>query len=200
MAGELGIDQFLDLGSGLPAADNVHEVAQRENPAARVVYLDNDPIVLAHGRALLEENEYTTVLQADVREPGDVLARDEVRGQLDFSRPIGVIANAVLHHMLDEEDPLGVIAAFRDAVADGSYVFVSHFRSLGDPESTTLEETMRAAFDRGTWRTDEQIAQYFEGTTLVDPGIVPCALWRPDKDPGELSVYQRLIVAGLGKK
>jgi S-adenosyl methyltransferase len=107
-------------------------------------------------------NEYTTVLQADVREPGDVLARDEVRGQLDFSRPIGVIASAVLHHMLDE--------------------------------------TMRAAFDRGTWRTDEQIAQYFEGTTLVDPGIVPCALWRPDKDPGELSVYQRLIVAGLGKK
>lgn len=198
---ELGIDQFLDLGSGLPTADNVHQVAQRVNPEARVVYVDNDPIVLAHGRALLAENDSTIVIHADVTKPDTVLASLERSGMLDFGRPVAVIMSAVLHHLTDEEDPSGIVRTFRDAVPAGSYLFLTHFRTLGNPESAALENTMREAFGgRGSWRTDDEIAGYFEGTELVEPGIVPCVQWHPSADPGDLTVYQRLIVAGLGRK
>jgi SAM-dependent methyltransferase len=200
MAGELGIDQFIDLGSGLPTADNVHQVAQRINVGARVAYVDNDPIVLAHGRAMLEENENTKVVAADIRQPGQILANPELLGLIDLNRPVAVIASAILHHLLDEDDPLGVIRVFTAAIPPGSCLFVSHFRTLADPESAALEAVMLKAFGRGVWRTDEQIAEYFAGLRLVEPGIVPCAQWRPDTGPGELSTYQRLIAAGLGRK
>jgi hypothetical protein len=200
MASELGIGQFIDLGSGLPTADNVHQVAQRENPQAAVVYVDHDPVVLAHGRALLEENAATRVVQADIRRPEQVLSDPDLRDLIDMGRPVAVIASAVLHHLLEEENPLEVIRTFRDAVPAGSCLFVSHFRTLGDPDSAALEEVMLEAFGRGTWRTDAQIAEYFEGTQLVEPGIVPCARWRPDRPADELTPYQRLIVAGLGRK
>jgi len=185
MARDLGVTQFLDLGSGLPTADNVHQVAQGANPAARVVYVDNDPIVLAHGRALQSEQ---------------IIAAKETNTLIDFGRPVGIIASAILHHIVDAEDPLGIIRAFRDAVPAGSYLFISHFRTLGDPDSAALEEVMFQAFGRGAWRTDAQIAQYFEGVKLLTPGIVPCAQWRPEQEPGELSAFQRLVVAGLGRK
>jgi hypothetical protein len=200
MARDLGVTQFLDLGSGLPTADNVHQVAQRGNLTARVVYVDNDPIVLAHGRALLAENEFTAVVKGDVRQPEEILSAKETNALIDFRRPVGIIASAILHHIVDEEDPLGIIRAFRDAVAAGSYLFISHFRTLGDPDSAALEEVMFQAFGRGAWRTDTQIAQYFQGAVLLVPGIVPCAQWRPEADPGELSAYQKLVVAGLGRK
>jgi SAM-dependent methyltransferase len=200
MAGKLGIDQFIDLGSGLPTADNVHQVAQRVNPGARVVYVDNDPIVLAHGRALLKENEFTLVIRGDIRQPDEILQAAELRHLIDFGRPLAVIASAILHHITDEENPLGIIRTFRDAIPGGSCFFISHFRTLGDPESAAMEEVMLETFGRGAWRTDAQIAEYFDGTELVDPGIVPCALWRPGTEPGELGGYQRLIVAGLGEK
>jgi hypothetical protein len=200
MVREFGIDQFLDLGSGLPTAENVHQVAQRVNPAARVFYVDIDPIVLAHGRELLAGNELATLIQADIREPARILSDPELRALIDFSRPVGVIASAVLHHIEDAEDPGGIIRTFRDAVPAGSFLFVSHFRSLGDPGSAALEDVMREAFGRGMWRTDAQIAEYLTGTALVEPGIVPCALWRPTADPGQLSGFQQLIAAGLGGK
>ena len=199
MAREAGLDQFIDLGSGLPTADNVHQVAQRANPQARVVYVDNDPIVLAHGRALLVENQHTTVLRADIRQPEQILKAEELRALVDLGRPVGIIASAILHHITDEEDPLGLVRTFRAVAPAGSCLFVSHFRTLGDPDSAALEEVMLEAFGRGTWRTTEQIAEYFDGTKLVEPGIVPCAQWRPAKEPGELTAYQRLIVAGLGR-
>ncbi len=142
MARDLGVTQFLDLGSGLPTADNVHQVAQRANLTARVVYVDNDPIVLAHGRALLAENDFTAVVKADVREPEQILTAKETNALIDFDRPVGIIASAILHHIVDEEDPLGIIRAFRDAVPAGSYLFISHFRTLGDPDSAALEEVM----------------------------------------------------------
>jgi S-adenosyl methyltransferase len=200
MARDLGVTQFLDLGSGLPTADNVHQVAQRANLTARVVYVDNDPIVLAHGRALLAENEFTVVVKGDVREPEKILMAKETNALIDFSRPVGVIASAILHHIVDAEDPLGIVAAVCDAVPAGSYLFISHFRTLGDPDSAALEEVMFQAFGRGAWRTNAQIAQYFEAAELLTPGVVPCAQWRPESDPGELSTYQRLVVAGLGRK
>ena len=199
MARQLGIGQFLDLGSGLPTVDNVHQVAQRVNPLARVVYVDNDPIVLAHGRALLEENEFTTVISADMRQPEEILKHAEVRGLIDFTQPVAVIASAILHHILDEEDPMGVMGTLWDAVPAGSCLFISHFRTLGDPESAALEEVMLEAFGRGQWRTDEQITEYFGGMKLLPPGVVECARWRPTKPPGKLTPYQRLIVAGLAQ-
>jgi hypothetical protein len=200
MAGELGIAQFIDLGSGLPTADNVHQVAQRAAPGARVVYVDNDPIVLAHGRAMLAEDERTAVVRADIRQPRQILSDEAVRDLIDFSRPVAVIASAVLHHLLDEEDPLGVIRVMLDATPAGSCLFVSHFRTLADPDSAALEAVMLEAFGRGTWRTDEQIGKFFGDMRLVEPGIVPCAQWRPDADPGDLTLYQKLIAAGLGVK
>lgn len=200
MTSKLGIGQFLDLGSGLPTADNVHQVAERANSEVRVVYVDNDPIVLAHGRALLAENDRTTVLSADIRQPEQVLDAAETKSLIDFDQPVGIIASAILHHLTNEEDPLGVIQTFRDAVPAGSCLFVSHFRTLGDPDSAALEEVMIEAFGRGTWRTDAEIAAYFEGTELVPPGLVTCAEWKPRKKPDELTMYQRLIVAGLGAK
>jgi hypothetical protein len=200
LAGELGISQFLDLGSGLPTADNVHQVAQRANPTARVVYVDNDPIVLAHGRAMLAEDEHTVVVRADIRRPQQILSDPAVRSLIDFDRPVAVIASAVLHHLLDEEDPVGVIRTVCDVTPAGSCLFVSHFRTLDDPDSAALEAVMLEAFGRGVWRTDEQIGKFFGDMRLAEPGIVPCARWRPDTDPGELSLYQRLIVGALGSK
>ncbi|MDX6340924.1 MAG: hypothetical protein QOH87_1062 [Trebonia sp.] len=202
IAGELGIDQFIDLGSGLPTADNVHQVAQRADAGAgaRVVYVDNDPIVLAHGRAMLAEDEHTVVVKADIRQPAQILSDPAVRDLIDFGRPVAVIASAVLHHLLDEEDPLGAIRAMCDATPAGSCLFVSHFRTLGDPDSAALEEVMLEAFGRGMWRTSEQIGQFFGAMRLTAPGIVPCARWRQDTDPGDLNLYQQLIVAGLGRK
>jgi hypothetical protein len=197
---ELGISQFVDLGSGLPTADNVHQVAQRADPGAKVVYVDNDPIVLAHGRAMLAEDEFTAVVRADIRQPSQILSDPAVRGLIDFRRPVAIIASAVLHHLLDEEDPLGAIRALCDATPAGSCLFVSHFRTLGDPDSAALEAVMLEAFGRGVWRTGEQIGQFFGDMRLSAPGIVPCARWRQDTDPGDLTPYQQLIVAGLGSK
>jgi SAM-dependent methyltransferase len=200
MAGSLGIDQFLDLGSGLPTASNVHQVAQRINPLARVAYVDNDPQVLAHGRALLAENASTLVIAADIRQPRQILTDHEVLDLIDFGRPVGIIASAVLHHILDDECPLDVIRTVRDAVPAGSYLFISHFRTTGDTESTELEEVMREAFGRGQWRTVEQITEYFGDMTLVEPGVAPCALWHPESEPGPLTPWQQLIAAGLAGK
>jgi len=206
MAREFGIDQFIDLGSGLPTADNVHQVAQRHNERAIVVYVDNDPIVLAHGRALLEENELTTVLAADIRHPEQVLGSPELCAMIDLNRPVGIVASAVLHHLQDDEDPAEVIRTFRAALPEGSCLFLSHFRTLRDPASAALEKVMLEAFGRGVWRTDAEIAGYFKGLELIDPGIAPCGQWRMTPGPGTGPVtgpvtdYQRLIVAGLGRK
>jgi SAM-dependent methyltransferase len=200
IAAKLGIGQFIDLGSGLPTADNVHQVAQRANPAARVAYVDNDPSVLAHGRALLAEDDQTIVVQADITDPRAVLAMPEIRELLDLSRPVAVIASAVLHHVTEAEDPISLITAVKEAVPAGSALFISHFRTLGDPDSAAMEGVLQEAFGRGAWRTDAQIAEYFAGTDLLEPGIVPCAQWHPDTEPGEVTGYQRLIVAGLAVK
>lgn len=202
------IDQFIDFGSGLPTARNVHQVAQGINPDARVVYVDNDPAVLAHGRALLAENGNTTVIQADIRDPRTILDHPETRRLIDFSRPVGVIMCAILHHLLDEEDPQGIVDLLSGAVPTGSHLFITHFRTLGNAESHDIEAILQQAYGRGAWRTDADIADYFAGLDLVDPGVVPVAAWRPDTETDEdtdtnteeLTIWQRLIVGGLGYK
>jgi hypothetical protein len=200
LAADAGIEQFLDLGSGLPTAGNVHEVAQRVQKLARVVYVDNDPLVLAHARAMLVEDTNTGVVGADLRDPDEVLADPIVHQLIDFGRPMAVIASSILHHIRDEEDPGGIVAAFRQVMPPGSYLLVSHFRGLADDRSREMEEVLLKAFGRGVWRTTDQIAKYFEGLTMIEPGLVPAARWRPE-DPGKrLTPWQRLIVTGVGRK
>ncbi|TDD61790.1 SAM-dependent methyltransferase [Kribbella antibiotica] len=196
-----GVRQFIDLGSGLPTADNVHQIAQRIDPDAKVVYVDNDPIVLAHGRAILAENENTVVLQADLREPKSIYDQLVADNLIDFTQPVAVIFSATLHHVNDDEDPAGLVAFWSDRIVPGSHIFISHFRSENDPRSQELEQVLQASLGRGRWRTqDEILALLGEGFTVQDPGLVPAAEWRNPEPPDDLGDYQRLIAALLATK
>ncbi|MET7325118.1 SAM-dependent methyltransferase [Streptomyces sp. NPDC005549] len=202
-----GVRQFIDLGSGLPTADNVHQVAQRTAPETRVVYVDTDPQVLVHGRALLEENDRTRVVPVDVRDPEGIHNHPDTRELIDFDRPVAVVFSAILHHVNDEEDPAGIVRHWRDRVPSGSYFFVSHFRSGNNPETAEAEKVLQGTFGRGRWRTDAEIEALLDGLELLEPGIVPAPLWRPETgDPQhlggerELTVWERLIAAGMARK
>ncbi|NEW39905.1 SAM-dependent methyltransferase [Nocardia cyriacigeorgica] len=208
-----GVEQFIDLGSGLPTADNVHQIAARYTDSAKVVYVDNDPIVLAHGRALLATDKNTTVVQADVREPERIRDNDEVARLIDFDEPVAIVFSAILHHLNDDEDPIGVVSYWRDQIPSGSQVFISHFRSGGNAETEAAEQKLQSTFGRGRWRTDDEIRALFAGLEILEPGIVPAVTWRPDA-PGasdtsistigtperELTVWDQLISAGLARK
>jgi SAM-dependent methyltransferase len=195
------VRQFIDLGSGLPTADNVHQVAQRYSPDAKVVYVDNDPIVLAHGRALLAENDNTAVIQADLREPKAILEHPDTVRLIDFGKPVAVIFSATLHHVNDDEDPAAIVRFWHDRIASGSHVFISHFRREDEPRSQELEQVLQGSLGRGRWRTDDQILALFgDGFTVLDPGIVPASEWRNPEPPDDLTDYQRLIAAVLAVK
>ncbi|MFF4650487.1 SAM-dependent methyltransferase [Streptomyces sp. NPDC001380] len=209
IAAHTGIRQFLDMGSGLPTADNVHQVAQRHAPGSRVVYVDIDPIVLAHGRALLEENELTRVIQADVRDPEAIRHHPDTTALIDFDQPVAVILSAILHHVNDDEDPGAIVRYWRDQVPSGSHVFISHFRSGANAETAEAEAKLQETFGRGRWRTDDELRALFDGLELLEPGVVTCASWRPDPEDGmsrigeeqrEPGVWEQLIAAGLGRK
>ncbi|MFG2679707.1 SAM-dependent methyltransferase [Streptomyces sp. NPDC048392] len=203
-----GVRQFIDLGSGLPTADNVHQVAQRRAPDARVVYVDTDPQVLVHGRALLEENDRTRVVPVDVRDPERVRSHPDTLELIDFGRPVAVMFSAILHHVNDEEDPAGIVRFWRDQVPPGSHFFVSHFRCGNNPETAEAEKVLQGTFGRGRWRTDEEIEALLDGLEILDPGIVPASLWRSAPGGGphngdegrELTVWERLIAAGMARK
>lgn len=202
------VRQFIDLGSGLPTADNVHQVAQRHAPESRVVYVDNDPQVLVYGRALLEQNDRTRVVAADVRNPEDVYQHPDTRELIDFDRPVAVMFSAILHHVNDDEDPARIVRYWRDRVPSGSYFFVSHFRSGNNSETREAEKVLQQTFGRGRWRSDEEIEHLLTGLEILDPGIVPAPLWRPepvdsqwaDAAGRELTVWEHLITAGLARK
>ena len=208
-----GVKQFIDLGSGLPTADNVHQVAARYTDGAKVVYIDNDPIVLAHGRSLLATDDSTTVVQADVREPERIRNSEEVRRLIDFDQPVAMVFSAILHHLNDDEDPHGVVSYWCDQIPSGSQVFISHFRSGGNAETEAAEQKLQSTFGRGRWRTDDEIRQLFGALEVLEPGIVPAVLWRPDSADEsdspmssigtaerELTVWDQLISAGLARK
>ncbi|UED85860.1 SAM-dependent methyltransferase [Streptomyces profundus] len=192
---EQGIDQFLDLGSGLPSAQNTHEVAQAIIPQARVVYVDNDPIVLSHGRALLAKNNCTKVLTANVLDVEEILAHPEVDGFLDFSRPIGLLMVAVLHHLLDEEDPAGMVETYKARLAPGSHLFITHFCN-SFPEARTLQNVLVQSLGRGQLRSREEITRYFDGMELLEPGLVPLPLWRPNGPVSEPLDHSGLLMIG----
>ncbi|MBC7299864.1 MAG: SAM-dependent methyltransferase [Nocardia sp.] len=205
---EAGLTQFLDFGSGLPTADNVHQVAQSIDPDARVVYIDNDPIVLAHGRALLATNDNTTVVHADVRDYAAIRTDAEVTRLIDFDKPVGLIFSAILHHLNDDENPQAVVSYWVDEIATGSSVFISHFRSGDNAETVEAESTLQSTFGRGRWRTDAEITALFADLAVREPGVVAAARWHQVDDDSapaapadrELSVWEELIVAAIADK
>ncbi|HEX6676731.1 MAG TPA: SAM-dependent methyltransferase [Actinomycetes bacterium] len=190
LAGEAGVRQFLDIGSGLPTRGNVHEIAQAVAPDCRVVYVDNDPVVVAHGRALLE-GDNTVVVREDLREPEAIVGDPQVREVLDFDQPIAVLLVSVLHFVGDEQDPFGIVARFRDAVPAGSYLAISHgTRDIPPrPDMTAEEMTEMGTRTQQLYeqaavpivnRTKADVARLFGDWDLVDPGLVFIQLWRRD--------------------
>src|SRR6185437_11088093 len=180
LVGEAGIRQLLDIGSGLPTAENVHEIAQGIEPATRVVYVDNDPVVLSHARALLADNEATSVADGDLRDPAGILGHPAVRDHLDWDQPVGLLLCGILHYVLDEEDPGRLVAELVDALPPGSFVFIHHLLDTGDPAAAALQEQMLKGLGRVRFRTLAQVRRLFGDLELVEPGLVPIPEWRPD--------------------
>ncbi len=180
-----GMTQFLDIGTGIPTSPNLHEVAQREVPRARVVYTDNDPIVLAHARALLRSRPEgrTAYAHADVTDPEALLAAPEIRRTLDFGRPVALSLNALLHFVTDDHGAHAIMERLKDELPSGSMLAIAHVTTEFDPEGIArLTAAYRAAGTPGQARTREEIARFFAGWELLDPGITPSHRWRPDPE------------------
>jgi hypothetical protein len=198
-----GVTQFLDIGSGLPTAENVHEAAGHVTDKACVVYMDSDPVVVSHARALLA-TERTRAVRGDLTRPGEVLAAAEATGLVDFALPVAVLLAGVLHHVPDHADPAGCVAVFREAMAPGSCLVISHAQLAPghvngtEPTSETGREIAAAheGAPRGNGtRTREEIAAFFGGMTLAEPGLTEVWAWRPDTRP---VIVQADILTNLG--
>jgi len=201
LATERGIRQFLDIGTGLPTASNTHEVAQAAAPAARVVYVDNDPIVLTHARALLTSTPEgaTAYLDADLRDTPAIL--QEAAQTLDFGQPIALMLLIILHLIPDADDPYGVVATLTAALPAGSYLVLAHPAS--DVRPAKMAEMTRRVNERmsgpqATMRDRDAITRFFDGLDLVEPGVVQPQQWRPD--PGVLSPLQVTAWCGVARK
>ena len=181
---EAGIRQFLDVGSGLPTVRNTHEIAQEKAPESRIVYVDNDPVVLLHARVLLQSSPEgrADFLHADARDPSSIL--EQAAATLDFSQPVAVIMLGVLHFLPSDDEVTAITATFRDAVAPGSHLAVSHMANDIEPE--IMAEFARRMRESGVTqdaqRSREQVTALFAGLDLLDPGVVPVSKWRPDTD------------------
>lgn len=208
LARRTGILQYLDVGSGLPTAENTHEIVQRVDPEATVVYVDHDPVVLAHGRALLAENDRTHMVGGDAWHPSAILHDPQVRAALDFARPIGLLCTATLHmYSGDDRDmPVRVMREYLDALPSGSYVVLSH---LYDPEEQGESAAMRAlehaartgGLGSGGARTHAEIAAMLDGLELLEPGIVETYRWWPSGPRmTPIGVAQRLVAGAVGRK
>jgi hypothetical protein len=199
LAGEAGVRQFLDIGTGLPTVDNTHEVAQRVAPESRIVYVDNDPLVLAHARALLTSRPEGACdyIDADLHDPAAILAA--AGATLDFTRPIAVMLLGVLGHLGDDDETRSIITRLMEAMAAGSYLVIAH----GSSTSEALSEAGRRYNASGAApyyvRSPEQVTRLFDGLELIEPGVVPVPWWRPDPSPFGLpaEVYS---YCGIGRK
>src|SRR4051794_20046216 len=201
LAGQ-GISQFLDIGSGIPTVGNVHEAAQRAEPRARVVYVDVDPVAVAHSRAILAGDERTAVVHADLREPETFLGPPTVRAMLGLEQPIAVLMVAVLHFVSDEDDPFGAVARVRDRLAPGSHLVISHASAEGRPEAAASHRELYSRTPTPmTMRSRDEITQFFDGFDLVDPGLVWLPLWRPDSSGAAAEQPERTTgFAGVGRR
>lgn len=201
LAGEAGIRQFLDIGSGIPTAQNVHQVAQETAPGSRVVYVDNDDVAVAHSRLLLEGNPNAAVILADLRDPRAILDHQETRRLIDFSEPVALLLAAVLHFIPDSDEPEQILATLTGPLVPGSYLAVSHACRDAIPDMATSYEAAYSSrvAARSSFRTREQVSRFFDGFTLIDPGLVWLPEWRPDS-PGDVPADPSAVwgVAGVG--
>lgn len=182
-----GIRQFLDIGSGIPTQENVHEVAQQASPGARVVYADVDPVAIAHSKAILAGNENAAVIDADLHDPGHVLGDPAVRRLIDFGQPAGLLLVMVLHFIDDAADPWQIVATLRDALRSGSYLVLAHATNESRPAVAQAAETVynRSVSTDIHMRSRAEILRFFDGFELVEPGLVYIPQWRPDS-PGDV--------------
>jgi len=202
-----GVTQFLDIGSGIPTVGNSHEVARKADEAARVVYVDVDPVAVMHSRAILGNDPTTAVLQADVRDLDRILGDDLVRSLIDFDRPVAILLVALLHFVGDEDDPKELIARLHDAVVPGSLLVLSHASQDGQPALAKRHQQLYARTPTPmTMRSLDQIRELFDGFDLIDPGVVPIREWHPESDPDfgdneEADNSDRMVgFAGMGIK
>jgi hypothetical protein len=200
LAGEAGIRQFLDIGTGIPSANNTHEVAQSVVPESRVVYVDNDPMVLAHARALLASGPAgaTDYIDADLRDPRQILAG--AAQLLDFGRPVAVLLMAILQHLGDEDDPYATVATLLDAVPPGSYLALSHpARDIDAAAMAKMADSLNATMaEKVTFRDRPAVARFFDGLELVEPGMVQASKWRPATEAEAAS--PAALWAGVARK
>ncbi len=193
-----GMRQFIDLGTGFPTSPSVHEVAQEADPAARVIYVDVDPVVMVHNSALLADDEYVAAVQADIRRPGDILDHPEVRRLIDFTEPVVVVLAAVLHLVPDESDPAGIVAAFRDRMVPGSHLILSQFAADSDPAGVAeLNAVAQGTPVETYFRSRERIGEFFDGFELLPPGLTDVERWRPDI---EAPATRLKIAGGVGRR
>ncbi|MGW5095732.1 SAM-dependent methyltransferase [Streptomyces nodosus] len=200
---EEGITQFLDIGSGIPAFGTVHEVARGAHPGARVVYVDHDPVAVAHSRAVLEGDDDTDVVAADLRKPREILSSPQMTRLIDPNRPVALLLVAILHFVEDTDDPYGAVAELRDALAPGSLLVVTHASYEGNPLPQERAEAVVDVYENIRnpliMRSRDAIARFFEGYDMVEPGLVPMPQWRPDtasedEDPSSFAGF-----AGVGR-
>lgn len=197
-----GIDQFLDIGSGIPTVGNVHEVAQEADPAARVVYVDRDPVAVAHSRTILDGVPRAGVVEADFIDPDAVLNDPVTRAVLNLDRPVAVLLVAVLHFVGDALEPRRALARYREAMAPGSLLVISHASAEGDPDHAGEHaELYRDAGTPMTMRSREEVTTFFDGFVLVDPGVVYLPLWHPDAPESAANSPERFTgYAAVGRR
>ncbi|MEO3814107.1 SAM-dependent methyltransferase [Sphaerisporangium sp. B11E5] len=190
LAADAQMTQFLDIGTGIPTQGNTHEIAQQVNAEARIAYVDNDPIVLVHGRALLAGSPtgMTTVIEADLREPKAILSHPQVQAAIDFDRPVAVILAGVMHFITDEENPYDLVEQYKAAVPSGSHLLLSHITLDFAPSLPNDEFTK--PYDKSTApmvpRTLADVVRFFDGWRVIDPGVVEVVRWRPDRNQASI--------------
>jgi O-methyltransferase involved in polyketide biosynthesis len=198
---EAGIRQFIDLGTGLPTQANVHEVAHQIVPGARVVYVDYDPVVVVHGQALLQSDNATAIVEADLREPEKILEHHELRAMIDLDEPVAVLMVGILHFITDDEDPYGIVARFRDAMAPGSLLAICHVTADPRPHAEApVTEIYRQATAPMVPRSRDQVLRLFDGFDLVEPGLVYAPDWRPERAGEATDPVTSFVFAGVGRK
>ncbi|MFE3166994.1 SAM-dependent methyltransferase [Streptomyces sp. NPDC059224] len=197
-----GIEQFLDIGSGIPTFGNVHEVAQAAHPGAQVVYVDHDPVAVAHSQAVLVGNEKADVVAADLRKPQEILSSPQVERLVDLNRPVALLLVAILHFVEDADDPYGTVAQLREALAPGSLLILTHASYEGIPlppeRAESAVDVYKDIRNPLIMRSRDEIARFFEGYDMVEPGLVPMPHWRPDSAPEDEDPYAFAGFAGVG--
>jgi hypothetical protein len=204
LAAEAGIRQFLDVGTGLPTMGNVHEIAQEAAPGARVAYVDYDPVVLSHARALLAKGQDVVAVEGDLRSPEAIMADERVRQLIDFSQPVAVLVVAVLHFVSDADRPYDAVRTLVDAIPPGSYLVLTH--STPDDVADDVTEAMKDVYSNASAqvapRKFEDVARFFDGLELIEPGLVNVTLWRPAPGSSQPSrpAGRSLIYGGVARK